>query len=300
MPVKKTKGKGKTRKAGKMRMGRIMSPVDVRSADKIGLFEGMLGSGPITLVLVYADWCGHCQRFKKETWNDLTAMSTRKMNIAAVRDDMLPKTSLANSKIKGYPSLMLVGPDKRPAEFSEEGEVTNAMPSNEKKNLQSLLQTPLPEVNDTLSSNQGMVTPVKTMGSPMIAPSANMNSKPPSPAANLTGTMKPPSPTMAANASQDEIDEAIVNQPISASPSANASEDEIDEASMNQPISAPPNNDMELVESEPSLNRTKTPIGGGNLLTSLIRLVKTSSKAFMKKRATRRKTRKAKGARGTK
>ena len=278
MPVKKTKGKGKTRKAGKMRMGRIMSPVDVRSADKIGLFEGMLGSGPITLVLVYADWCGHCQRFKKETWNDLTAMSTRKMNIAAVRDDMLPKTSLANSKIKGYPSLMLVGPDKRPAEFSEEGEVTNAMPSNEKKNLQSLLQTPLPEVNDTLSSSQGMVTPVKTMGSPTIAPSANINSKPPSPAANLTGTMKPPSPTMAANASQDEIDEAIVNQPIS----------------------APPNNDMELVESEPSLNRTKTPIGGGNLLTSLIRLVKTSSKAFMKKRATRRKTRKAKGARGTK
>ena len=278
MPVKKTKGKGKTRKAGKMRMGRIMSPVDVRSADKIGLFEGMLGSGPITLVLVYADWCGHCQRFKKETWNDLTAMSTRKMNIAAVRDDMLPKTSLANSKIKGYPSLMLVGPDKRPAEFSEEGEVTNAMPSNEKKNLQSLLQTPLPEVNDTLSSSQGMVTPVKTMGSPTIAPSANINSKPPSPAANLTGTMKPPSPTMAANASQDEIDEAIVNQPIS----------------------APPNNDMELVESEPSLNRTKTPIGGGNLLTSLIRLVKTSSKAFMKKRATRRKTRKGKGARGTK
>ena len=264
-----------------MRMGRIMSPVDVRSADKVGAFEGMLGSGPLTLVLVYADWCGHCQRFKKDTWNDLTAMSNRKMNIAAVRDDMLPKTSLANSKIKGYPSLMLVGTDKRPAEFSEEGEVTNAMPSNEKKNLQSLLQTPLPEVNDTLSSNQGMVTPVKTASSPTIAPSANMNSTPPSPMANLTGTLKPPSPTMAANASQDEIDEAIINQPISAPPDAT--------------------NDMELVESGPPSNRKAAPIGGGNLLTSLIRLVKTSSKAFMKKRATRRKGRKgAKGSKGSK
>ena len=261
-----------------MRMGRIMSPVDVRSADKVGAFEGMLGSGPLTLVLVYADWCGHCQRFKKDTWNDLTAMSNRKMNIAAVRDDMLPKTSLANSKIKGYPSLMLVGTDKRPAEFSEEGEVTNAMPSNEKKNLQSLLQTPLPEVNDTLSADQGMVTPVKT-ASPTIAPSAGVNSRPPTPAANLTGTLKPPSPTMAANASQDEIDEAIVNQPIS----------------------APPENDMELVESAtvaPS-NRKAAPIGGGNLLTSLIRLVKTSSKAFMKKRATRRKAKGRKAAKGT-
>lgn len=273
MVAKKTKSKSKTRKAGKMRMGRIMSPVDVRSADKIGAFEGMLGSGPLTLVLVYADWCGHCQRFKKDTWNDLSTMSNRKMNIAAVRDDMLPKTSLANSKIKGYPSLMLVGTDKRPAEFSEEGEVTNAMPSNEKKNLQSLLQTPLPEVNDTLSSNQGMVTPVKTASSPMIVSSESINSKPPTPAANLTGTLKPPSPTMAANASQDEIDEAIINQPIS----------------------APPENDMEVVESGPASNRAKAPIGGGNLLTSLIRLVKTSSKAFMKKRATRRKTRKARG-----
>ena len=262
-----------------MRMGRIMSPVDVRSADKVGAFEGMLGSGPITLVLVYADWCGHCQRFKKETWNDLTAMSNRKMNIAAVRDDMLPKTSLANSKIKGYPSLMLVGTDKRPAEFSEDGEVTNAMPSNEKKNLQSLLQTPLPEVNDTLSEDQGMVTPVKT-ASPMIAASA-VNSTPPSPMANLTGTLKPPSPTMAADASQDEFDEAVVNQPISAPPDAN--------------------NDMELVESGPPSNRTKAPIGGGNLLTSLIRLVKTSSKAFLKKRVTRKgKSRKGKGTRGTK
>lgn len=255
-----------------MRMGRIMSPVDVRSADKVSAFEGMLGSGPITLVLIYADWCGHCQRFKKETWNDLTAMSNRKMNIAAVRDDMLPKTSLANSKIKGYPSLMLVGTDKRPAEFSEDGEVTNAMPSNEKKNLQSLLQTPLPEMNES------MVTPLKT-GSPMIAASA-VNSTPPSPMANLTGTLKPPSPTMAADASQDEIDEAVVNQPISAPPDAR--------------------NDMEVVESEPPSNRTKAPIGGGNLLTSLIRLVKTSSKAFLKKRATRRKGRKGKGARGTK
>ena len=255
-----------------MRMGRIMSPVDVRSADKVGAFEGMLGSGPITLVLVYADWCGHCQRFKKETWNDLTAMSNRKMNIAAVRDDMLPKTSLANSKIKGYPSLMLVGTDKRPAEFSEDGEVTNAMPSNEKKNLQSLLQTPLPEMNES------MVTPVKT-GSPMIA--SAVNSLPPSPMANLTGTLKPPSPTLAANASQDEIDEALINQPISAPPDAN--------------------NDMELVESGPPSNRKAAPIGGGNLLTSLIRLVKTSSKAFMKKRVTRRKGRKGrKGARGTK
>ena len=265
----------KTKKNGsKARMGRLMSPVDVRSADKIGAFENMLGKGPLTLVLVYADWCGHCHRFKKDTWKDLTAMSNRKMNIASVRDDMLPKTSLSKSTLKGYPSLMLVGTDKRAAEFKdEENEVTNALPSNEKKDLQSLLQTPLPNVNATLSAN--LVTPVKTVSAPM-EPSTTVNSRPPSPAANLRGSLKPPTPTMKPMNSA-EVDEDVLNTPISATMPPDASQD------MSQ----------EPLELTPS----KTPVGGGNLLTSLIRLAKSGTKAFMKKRRTVK--RKA-GRKGTK
>jgi thiol-disulfide isomerase/thioredoxin len=124
-----------------MVMGRLAAPIDVRSDKEVAPFEKMLGSNNFTLVLVYADWCGHCHRFKDNTWNDLLKMKDRKMNISSVRDDMLPKTSLAGSKIEGYPTLMLVGNDKRPADFTTpEGEKTNAMPNTEKETLQRLLK----------------------------------------------------------------------------------------------------------------------------------------------------------------
>jgi hypothetical protein len=61
---------------------------------------------------------------------------------------MLSKTSLASAKINGYPSLLLVGDDKRPAEFtSPEGEPTNAMPNTEIKTLETMLKTMPDKVN---------------------------------------------------------------------------------------------------------------------------------------------------------
>jgi hypothetical protein len=133
--------KGGATKKRKMVMGRLAAPIDVRSDKEVAPFEKMLGSINFTLVLVYADWCGHCHKFRDNTWNDLLKMKDRKMNIAAVRDDMLPKTSLAGSKIEGYPTLMLVGNDKRPADFTTpEGTKTNALPNTEKETLQRLLK----------------------------------------------------------------------------------------------------------------------------------------------------------------
>ena len=45
------------------KVGRV-NPMDVRSKSDVGAFENLLGRGPLTIVLVYADWCGHCQTFK--------------------------------------------------------------------------------------------------------------------------------------------------------------------------------------------------------------------------------------------
>lgn len=135
------KGKRKTT------AGRLSVPVDVRKPSDIPAFERMLGLGPITLVLVYADWCGHCQRFKKDMWNEVSAMPKKTVNTAAVHYDMLDKTSVANANIEGYPSLLLVGKDKKPAEFtSPEGTVTNAMPTPQsKEQLTQIVNTPVPE-----------------------------------------------------------------------------------------------------------------------------------------------------------
>ena len=149
--AKKTKTKSKKKKSSQkasMLTGKLRPPVDVRSQTSIGAFEDLLGHGPITIILVYADWCGACTRFKENTWNDIVTMppNQRTVNIAAVREDMLPLTSISDAKIDGYPSLLLVGKDKKPAEFiSESGQATNALPNNEKENIMKILTAPMPK-----------------------------------------------------------------------------------------------------------------------------------------------------------
>ena len=111
-------------------MAKTKKTVDVRSEKDVAAFEGMIHEGPITIVLVYADWCGHCTKFKKNIWEPLNKMSGRKVNLASVHHDMLEKTSQANTKIRGYPSVLVVGNDGKAASYKdEEGEVTNALPN---------------------------------------------------------------------------------------------------------------------------------------------------------------------------
>ena len=154
-------GKKKGSRKAKVVKGRLSPPVDVRSKGAVTDFEKLLGKGPLTLVLVYADWCGACHRFKENTWNNVTKMTNRTMNIGSVREDMLPETSLANSKISHYPSLLLVGTDKKPAEFvTPDGEPTNALPNDERKNIEQLLKTPVEEIPEVTAANNLNVQPV--------------------------------------------------------------------------------------------------------------------------------------------
>lgn len=141
------KKKSKTAKKARVVKGRLSPPVDVRSRNSVPEFENLLKKGPLTIVLIYADWCGACNRFKENTWNDVLHMNNRTMNVGSVREDMIGATSLANAKISHYPSLLLVGTDKRPAEFvSPDGNQTNALPNQEKENLLKILKTPVDEV----------------------------------------------------------------------------------------------------------------------------------------------------------
>lgn len=143
------------------KIGRLSPPLDVRSDKDVKNFENMLSIGPLTIVLVYADWCGHCTRFKETMWNDAVALPNKSMNTASVHYDMLDKTSLANSKIEGYPSLLMVGTDKKAADFKEEetGSITNAMPQpTSAEELKTMLETPLPTPGPVKNANSVVKT----------------------------------------------------------------------------------------------------------------------------------------------
>ena len=115
--------------------------LDVRKDSQINQFNALLKQQPVTLVLVYADWCPHCHEYLP-TWKKLGNLPGRNANMARVHYDMQEKIpSIANAKIQGYPSVIKVLPDGTIEEHvTEEGETTNALPNmrdvNEmKKNL---------------------------------------------------------------------------------------------------------------------------------------------------------------------
>lgn len=174
--------------------GRV-NPVDVRSKKDVGAFEGLLGSGPLTIVLVYADWCGHCQTFKQNMWNQVTAMPNKTLNTASVHYDMVENTSLKNAKIDGYPSLLLVGTDKKPATFKEDGSQTNAMPAPQNiEELKNMVNTPVntPVSNaNTVATNvvNNAKTPVNTMNNLINNEGMNNNETINTPVTNSTNNV---------------------------------------------------------------------------------------------------------------
>ena len=133
------------RSSKKTKMGKIKLPMDIRDKSQIPAFEEMLENGPMMVVLVYADWCGHCTKYKDNVWNPLKTIKDRRMNMASIHYDQLENTSLKDSKIEGYPSLLVAGPDKTPATFkNSDGTSTNALPkSNDFTTMKNLVTSPV-------------------------------------------------------------------------------------------------------------------------------------------------------------
>ena len=123
------------------RMVKSSKTVDVRSTKDVANLENILKMGPITVVLIYADWCGHCTRFKENVWSKLLNSSHR-ANLASIHHDQLENTILKDAKIKGYPSVLVVGKDGKPAVFkgpAGEEEPTNAMPNADLETLKKIV-----------------------------------------------------------------------------------------------------------------------------------------------------------------
>ncbi len=166
-------------------MGRLLPPVDITNEQQLKELDKRIKMGPMTLVLVYADWCGHCQRFKP-MMDQLENCKDRSIQTARIRDDMFPKSSISNTKLEGYPSVLLVKESGEVASFKKpSGEVTNAIPNHTDMqqmtaivknagtaNGQTLLETAEEvgsAVNTVASGNTGAVEPVELSENSVIA-----------------------------------------------------------------------------------------------------------------------------------
>jgi len=112
--------KNKSRKSGRVRRstaGKILPPLDVRSNKQLKEFERRIKQGGITIVLVWAPWCGHCHKFMPHF--DAAAKSpNRSVQAVKVEETMLPAVNAVLTKninraakplsVEGYPSLIVV------------------------------------------------------------------------------------------------------------------------------------------------------------------------------------------------
>ena len=99
--------------------GHILPPFDVRSEGQIGELMKRITKGPLTIVLVYADWCGHCHHFMPH-FDKAANQSGRSIQAVKVNETMLPEVNKALTQnnreaksinVEGYPSVMLIGQD---------------------------------------------------------------------------------------------------------------------------------------------------------------------------------------------
>lgn len=153
----------------------------VDSADKIPELEKLLKEGKITVVLVYADWCGACTKFKKDIWGPMCNKNAIH-NRAAVRDDLLSSTSLKKTKFNYLPSVLIVDEKGTPQTFEGPEGPTNAMPTPKSltemtnvvnipvkplANNGSVQEKPIPEY---LINGQSQMQPPEYLSTPSAMP----------------------------------------------------------------------------------------------------------------------------------
>lgn len=196
------------------RQTRNTKVLDVRSPAGVKMFEKLIVNGNLTMVLVKAKWCGACHRFNDEVWSHLTKLKNKSMNLAAVDSEMIGQTSLANVPRKFYPTLLLVGKDKKPATFiDEDGSPTNSMPRNaslseDRETLSKLVQTPKNKLPNANSLPAQPNTSVESLMTPATA-------RPNTPASMAARPNTPASMTVRPNTATSEEPEQYSSPPLS-------------------------------------------------------------------------------------
>ena len=161
-------------------VGKILPPLDVRKEKDLIPLMNRIKSGPITIILVYADWCSHCHSFKPK-FDTAARKRTLPYPVAYVEDSML---SMANEKLKslngspntlsvqGYPTVVAVSnqgqmvkksiPQETSIKMMNEVPPMNEVPMNEvpMNEVPPMNETPMNEVPPAMKSESVAVESV--------------------------------------------------------------------------------------------------------------------------------------------
>jgi hypothetical protein len=171
----KKKAAKKTEKNAKKRVKHSVSGsmkydnIDVKTIEDVAKLIEHIKNNIVTLVLIYADWCGHCGTFKDSIWKKLAAMKNRKVAMAQVNEKVMEhlKNHIPNLNIDGYPTNILVGNDLKAATLvdKETGQTTNALPNTRDMASMTKLVTASPSevvANNNMNESEPEAEPEET------------------------------------------------------------------------------------------------------------------------------------------
>ena len=111
--------------------------LDITEPSQFSMLKDLIGKNDITIVLFWADYCGHCDVYKEKVWNKLKAMPNKKAGLASIHYDQVENSPLSAAKYKGYPSIIRVNKDGTMTEFKDEdGEPSNSISTESANNLE--------------------------------------------------------------------------------------------------------------------------------------------------------------------
>jgi thiol-disulfide isomerase/thioredoxin len=186
MPPRSTKRKSKKQSKGKSasrKSSKALHSVVINTSNDMHKYYRSAKKHDMLVVLVKAEWCGHCKTYMANVWKKLEAiqrsLQRKKVGMVQMDEQALPSSPLKSAKINGYPSLLLIGKDGKPAEFEDEqtGEPTNAVPNaNSLPMMQSIVSGATPE---EVSASGPAAAPVAAAISSTNASSAAVEDSPP-------------------------------------------------------------------------------------------------------------------------
>ena len=117
------------------------SAVSVRSPEHFSELDKLIEKGPVTFILIHADWCGPCQSYKP-LWSELEQSPGRVANMAMVHHDMVENSQLLKkAKIPGFPTVLKVHSNGKIENYISENKKTNAVPNiRDKEAMLSMLK----------------------------------------------------------------------------------------------------------------------------------------------------------------
>ena len=257
--------------------GRVLPPIDIRSPSGLGELLKRIRKGPVTIVLVYADWCGHCKEFKP-IFENAEKSPNRTAQTVKVNDIMFPQMTDAIKhklnmnatpmSVEGYPSVILV--DKKGnmiqnvAAVKDQGTMNSLMEKAGTLAKESVAKTAT-SIRSTTNEEGGPRTMNIMAGKPL--PSLRVPKNSMAPSANVASVSANVEKSLGSFRNSSAKASSIENeQPVTSVPPVASAGSDANEVS----VTTPPGSDLiedDIVSNESPMRSARQ--GGGGLLAAL-------------------------------